>query len=105
VKKRGITKIDLRIPEWVVERWCIVCYLVINWRVTDLVKQAQVKPGKEFYKVVAKHMYDYVYKDTMPPKEIAPAILNAAEDFIAGNPVKFRAGDYIAVQNYLRGHR
>ena len=96
-------KMNLRIPEWVVKRWCIVCYLIINWRIQDLVERVQVEPGEGFYKVVAEHLYNYVYNDVMPPEEIAPAILNAAEDMISGNPVQFRAGDYIMIQNFVRG--
>lgn len=95
-------KLDLRLPEWIVKRWCIVCYLIINWRIKDLVEQIQFEPGEGFHKVVAEHLYEYVYNDVMPPDAIAPAIMNVAEDFISGNPVQFRAGDYIMVQNYVR---
>lgn len=104
-KKPVVRKIGVSIPQWITERWCTVCYLVINWRIRDLVKQIQVKPGKEFYKVASKYLYDYAVNDKMPPAEIAPTIMNLAEDFLAGNPVKFRAGDYIALQNYLRKRR
>ena len=97
-----IAKARMVFPEWVVKRWCIVCYLIINWRVQDLVEQVRVEPAAEFYKIAAESLYEYVYNDKMPAKEIAPAILNIAEDFISGNPVKFRAGDYIAIQNYVR---
>jgi hypothetical protein len=62
----------------------------------------QIRPGKEFYKVAAQYLYDYAVNDKMPPEEIAPTIMNLAEDFMSGNPVKFRAGDYIALQNYIR---
>jgi hypothetical protein len=95
-------RIRLTIPEWIVKRWCVVCYLTINWKISDLVRQIKVEPPKNFYKVAAEHLYDYVHKDVMPPKEIAPAILNIAEDYMAGKPVQFRPGDYIMIQDYVR---
>lgn len=92
----------IRIPEWIMRRWCVACYLVINWRIKDLVERIKVEPGKEFYQVTAQYLYDYAYNDKMPPDDIAPTIMNLAEDFLAGKPVSFRAGDYIAVQNHIR---
>jgi hypothetical protein len=38
----------------------------------------------------------------MPPEEIAPTIMNLADDFAAGRQMCIRAGDYIAIQNYMR---
>ncbi|UCD13190.1 MAG: hypothetical protein JSW60_06420 [Thermoplasmatales archaeon] len=102
MEKTKIRKLEVTIPRWVAEHWCVVCYLIINWRISDLVKQIQVKPGKEFYDVTAKYLYDYAVNDKMPPSEIAPTIMNLAEDFMSGNPVKFRPGDYIVMQNFIR---
>jgi len=38
----------------------------------------------------------------MPPPEIATAILNMADDFMAGRQVAMRSGDYLAIQNFIR---
>lgn len=95
-------KARVLIPEWITKRWCVACYLIINWRIKDLVERIQVEPDANFYKVAAKHLYEYAYNDTMPPEEIAPTIMNLAEDLLSGKPVNFRAGDYIALQNYVR---
>ena len=84
------------------ERWCIVCYLIINWRIGELVEKARWEIPTETYRVLATHLYNYVYKDMMPPAEIASTILNVADDFMRGDPVKLRAGDYIALQGYVR---
>ena len=84
------------------ERWCIVCYLIINWSIRDLVEQARLELPIETYEVLGRLLYNYVYKDEMPPAEIAPTILNVADDFMRGDPVKLRAGDYIALQGYVR---
>ena len=100
--KVNVASARLLVPEWIAKRWCVVCYLIINWRISDLVKQIQIEPDSRFYKVAAEYLYEYAINNKMPPAEIAPAILNIAEDFIAGKPVQFRAGDYIQIQNFAR---
>jgi len=104
-RKIPVGDLGITIPDWLAEKWCVVCYLIINWRIADLVKQIRVKPTNEFYKAAGQYLYDYAVKDKMPPAEIAPTIMNLAEDFLAGNPVKFRAGDYIALQNFIRKNK
>ncbi|MFX0203625.1 MAG: hypothetical protein ACFFCW_46600 [Candidatus Hodarchaeota archaeon] len=99
------SRIRLAIPEWIVKRWCLVCYLIINWKIEDLVKQIQVEPSSEFYRVAAEYLYEYAHNNKMPPDEIAPAIINLGEDYLAGKPVQFRPGDYILIQNYIRKHK
>jgi hypothetical protein len=84
------------------ERWCVVCYLIINWRIDELRERIQFEIPPRTYKMLAEHLYRYVYEDVMPPEEIASTILNIADDFIKGEPVKLRAGDYIALQGYMR---
>ncbi len=98
----NLRKAEFLIPEWIVKHWCIACYLVINWRIKDLIEKIKFEPDEDFYKIVANYVYDYVRNDKMPPEDIAPTIMNLGEDFIAGRKVQFRAGDYIAVQNHLR---
>ena len=55
-----------------------------------------------FYKEVAEHLYNYVYNEVMPPEPIAQTIINAGDKFVRGQPVRFGAGDYIALENYRR---
>jgi len=90
------------VPEWIWERWTWVMYLIINWDIKQLAERIKVRPDERFYKVVDKHMRAYLEENKMPPDEIAPAILNLADDYMAGRPMNLRAGDYIAIQNYLR---
>jgi hypothetical protein len=66
------------------------------------VERARFEIPTEAYKVLAEHLYNYVYEDVMPPDEIASTILNVADDFVRGEQVKLRAGDYIALQGYAR---
>ena len=87
------------------ELWCVVCYLIINWRIDELKDYGRWEIPTELYKVVAEHLYNYVYKDKMPPKEIAQTIMNVADDFMGGHPVRFRTGDYIALENFRRSQK
>jgi len=94
-----------KIPEWITKRWCVICYLVINWKIDELVQRVKIEPSTEFYQVAAEYLYEYAYNDKMPPAEIAPAIINIAEDFLAGKRVQFRTGDYIMIQDYIRKNK
>jgi hypothetical protein len=99
--------LEFRIPKLAIEemlkkRWCLACYLVINWKIRELVEHVNVAIPTEVYTELANHVYAYVNEDKMPPKEIAPVVLNMAEEMMTGKSVKIRAGDYIAIQNFMR---
>jgi hypothetical protein len=55
-----------------------------------------------FIKMVNSHVNAFVENGTMPPAEIAAPILNMVEDIMAGREPTMRAGDYVALQNYMR---
>jgi len=91
-------------PDWRIPSWGLVAYLIIDdvlvGKLGELVK---VPPDERFDKEVSRHLSAYVEKRVMPPDEIAPAILNMADDLMAGREITIRAGDYINLQNFLRG--
>ena len=82
--------------------WCAQCYLIINWRIDELREFGEWRVPTEVYRLVAEHLHGYVYEDRLPPASIRQTIMNAADDFVRGQPVRFRAGDYIALQNFRR---
>lgn len=55
---------------------------------------------KRFGDFVAKHVNDYLRGEAIP-LEIQAPIINAAEEFMAGKNLTFRAGDYIALQKHF----
>jgi hypothetical protein len=63
----------------------------------------KVKPNVEFYKTVTKYISAYINKNKMPPAQIESAIINLADDFMANRPMNLRAGDYLAIQKFMRG--
>jgi hypothetical protein len=93
------------IPEWVIDRWMEVAYLVINGGGDGIAKVVEYKPDKEFYEVVNTNLHRYINEGELPPREITPAILNIADDYMAGRRLTLRAGDYISLQNYIRGNK
>ena len=101
-----LAQIPLRlVPEWLLERWILVAYLIINWNVKEVVEGVQIRPDKRFYTALARHVTAYVQEGVMPPAEIATAVLNLADDMMANRPMNLRAGDYIAIQNFVRGRK
>lgn len=58
--------------------------------------------GKEFNDVVNKYVNNYIFKKKMPPAEIATAIVNIADDYLNEREVVLKAGDYIALQSFVR---
>ena len=89
------------LSEWVWRRKHIFYYLIV---VDDFFDKngINVNIGDEFERVTFGYAKAYIEKGEMPPAEIAPAILNMADDYMSGRPVTIRAGDYIAVHNHLR---
>jgi hypothetical protein len=85
--------------------WCAVSYLILNMDIRELVEWTEKPLPANFAKTMADLVYGYVYENKMPPPEISQTILNVSEDFVAGKAVQLRAGDYIAVQQYLRAHK
>jgi len=88
--------------------WWIIAYLLIpDWDRFDqgLVEGFQkvaLGQDKAFNSLVETHVSAYIEKGVMPPAAIHGAILNIAEDMIAGRTPTLRAGDYIALRTFSR---
>jgi hypothetical protein len=99
----GFLRVFVRLPDWIKERWWRVAYLAppdpIRERFAELLETA---PDKRFNKLVADSIEALVERGELPAKEIAPTIVNMADDVMAGKPITIRAGDYIALQGFLR---
>jgi hypothetical protein len=90
-----------------VPNWWRVAYLIpdIFRRHTDLEDGfTKVVAGRDaaFTRFVQDQVKAYIEEDKMPAESIAGAIINIAEDVVAGRDVIMRAGDYIALQNFRR---
>lgn len=96
-----LISVRLLAADWIWEGWRKVAYLIIGpgGPFADI---AKVRPDERFNKFVTEQVRAYVEKGELPHKDIAPAVLNLADDFLAGREMTMRAGDYIALQTHLR---
>jgi hypothetical protein len=99
----GDFRIFLRVPDWLKYRWWRVAYLIpapfVRERFGDLLELA---PDERFNSFVAEQLTAVLEGGKAPPEDIAPAIMNLADDLQAGREMTLRAGDYITLQNHLR---
>ncbi len=95
-----VLSIDIR--DHYIPRWIRVAYLILSVKSQDIFKKMEVNTGDQFNKVVAKYLNAYITDGKMPPDDIATAILNLADEYMAGNVMNLRAGDYIAIHNHIR---
>lgn len=84
-----------------------VMYLVvgpegIRERLKEVVEIVAIAPNEEFFGFVNEHVRLYVREGKMPPTEIAAAVLNLADDQLAGRAPTLRAGDYFSLQQAFR---
>jgi hypothetical protein len=98
--KMRITIADLE--EKIRKRWCLASYLILNINFRDLVTIGEKELPAKFSKEMAGLVYAYIKENKKPPAAISQTVLNVSEDLAAGRQVQLRAGDYIAIQNYMR---
>jgi hypothetical protein len=78
-----------------------IAYLIIL-DLKELAEAVKYKPDEKFYNFINEHMNTYLNERKMPPAPIAGAIMNLADDYMSDRPITIRAGDYIALQNFMR---
>lgn len=61
----------------------------------------EILKDAQFSKVLENHVSAYISGET-PPAEIAPVIMNLADDHLSGREVTLRAGDYVTLQSHFR---
>jgi len=93
--------INVVLAEWIWKRKTWLFYLVVPDNIFDK-NQIEVNVTPEFEQLTFNYAKAYIEKGEMPPADIAPAILNMADDFLAGRQVAIRTGDYIAIHNHMR---
>jgi hypothetical protein len=91
--------------ETILDRRIWVYYLVIRDAVVPVwEEQFEARPDEAFFERLGSFVAAYVNDGKRPPEEIAPAVMNVADDYISGRDLTLRAGDYIALQSYMRQH-
>ncbi len=96
--------VRVAIPKIIIDRSDWVKYLIVlEWqrRLIDEKAFAAVTSEK-FNQFLNEQVCAYVLEKKAPPKEIAPAIMNLADDILSGREPTLRTGDYIQLQKYMR---
>ena len=79
----------------------IVMYLVIVDQLATRRKDLlRFKPEEKFFDLIHEHVMAYAMDGVEPPKEIASAVMNIADDMMSGRETVIRAGDYIDLMDY-----
>jgi len=90
--------------EIILDRRVWVYYLIIVDKLRhQFDKLLEARPDENFFTTFSKHVEAYAKEGQAPPKAIETAVMNAADDYMAGRDITLRAGDYISVQNFIRG--
>jgi hypothetical protein len=98
----GKNNILLRWPDWMKLPWWRVAYLIPPFLRKDLSELVQIPVGEKFQNVIEEHTKAFIEKGVEPPREIAGVIYNIADDLQHGREAILRAGDYIAVQSFIK---
>jgi hypothetical protein len=97
--------VKVLIPKSIIDRRDWVRYLVlVNWHAKELGELVRKAPDAAFSKFLETQVQNYL-QGAAPPNAIQSAVMNLADDFLAGREVTVKAGDYIALQNYFQGAR
>jgi hypothetical protein len=96
------TRVWVEIPKIPKKDW--VKYLVlIDWHYDKLGDILKIQPSEKFNEFVMISLQGYMDGSKLPSAAILPAIMNLAEDNLAGRDMTIRAGDYISLQKEFRG--
>lgn len=97
-----IEMVKVRISSTFLDRKDWVKYLVlVNWHARELGDVIEKVPDARFNRFLEVQVNNYI-QGTKPPAAIQSAVMNIADDVLAGREVSVRSGDYIALQNQYR---
>lgn len=109
-KQAFLLKDQLALREIIWDRIHWVTYRVPN-NLMDILKKGvadapvPVKLTKQFTDVTWQYTNALVAEGKAPPPEIAGAIYNIADDVSSGREITLKAGDYIAIQNFIKAKK
>lgn len=95
---------EIEIPKFAFRKDAIK-YLTVNFNANSVGNIIRSKLDKQFTDFAEEYVDAYIYDNKEPPTEIAVAIKNIADDVLSGREPVVRAGDYISIQNYIKGNK
>ncbi len=94
--------VKVRLPKELVPWWWRFAYKIPPPIAENLVELLDAPVDERFTELVAENVRALVEEGKPPPAEISTAIYNIANDFMNGEELVIRAGDWIALQSYCR---
>ena len=95
------TQYRVALPKWLDDWWWRVAYL--RPAPGDAFRKfVDIAPNEQFKTVVQGYLTGYLDKGVTPPADIAPAIMNMADDVLSGREVTLKTGDYVALQMHVQ---
>jgi uncharacterized protein (UPF0147 family) len=83
-----------------------VMYLIVIDQMLKKYKDLVLeRPTDKFDQMVREVVMNHVIDGKEPPKQIRTAVMNVADDMMAGRDVTLRAGDYITLMEYARENK
>jgi hypothetical protein len=80
-----------------------VMYLIIVDALVARHREAlMAQPTDKFQSMLHNEVMAHVLDGKEPPEQIRTAVMNVADDMMAGRDITLRAGDYIALMDYAR---
>ena len=110
IKLTYVLKDQLSLREAIWDRIHWVTYRVPN-NLSDILKKGvadapvRVALSKQFTALTWKYTSALVNEGTAPPPEIAGAIYNIVDDVSCGREITLKAGDYIAIQSFMKAKK
>ena len=93
-------RIRLKFDPGVVMYLVIIDKMLMKYR--DVMK---VRPTEKFFNMVQEQVMNHVIDGEELPMEIHSAIMNVADDMMAGREVTLHAGDYVSLMNFARKNK
>jgi len=95
----------IRFAKSVIDRKDWVKYLVlVNWHAEKLGDVIERAPDAAFSKFLESQVQAYLGGKKVAAA-IEPAVMNIADDYLAGREVTVRAGDYVSLQTQFRAEK
>lgn len=96
---------EIEIPKFDLKDAVKYLTVTVNFNADSVGNIIRSKLDKRFTDFAEEYVDAYIYDNKEPPTEIAGAIKNIADDVLSGREPVVRAGDYISIQNYIKGNK
>ena len=88
-----------------IDRGVQMYLVVIDQMLLNYAEIFKARTTERFESIVQELVMDHVAYGKEPPDEVFTAVVNIADDMMAGRDVTIRSGDYISLMTYARENK